>query len=171
MNSVKKISTLALSLLLTFALSAQDKSTRPSPPDQVSSTINGTKVTIDYSQPSKKGRTIFGDLVAYGKVWRTGANESSWIEVSNDVKIEGKTLPAGKYGLFSIPGEDEWTIIFNSKWDGWGGYQYKEDNDVLRVKVRASSTDNVTEKFTIMIEDSGNVVMAWDQTKVSFGIQ
>lgn len=172
MKSQKVASLLVLSLLLAFSAIAQkDKSKRKSPPAQVSKEINGTKITIDYSQPSKRGREIFGALEEYGKVWRTGANESSWIEVSKDVEVEGKKLAAGKYGLFSIPGEDEWTIIFNKKWDGWGAYEYKEAEDVLRVKVKSSNVDEVVEQFTIKIENSGDVIMAWDQTKVEFSIR
>ena len=149
----------------------KDKSQRKSPPAQVTQDIGGTTVTIDYSRPSKRGRDIFGGLEEYGKVWRTGANESSWIEVSKDVSVEGKTLPAGKYGLFSIPGEDEWTIIFNKKWDGWGAYEYKEEDDVLRVKVAPSTTDEVVEMLTMDVTSNGNVSIAWDQTKVEFKIK
>lgn len=172
MKSLKSLSLLVLAMFVAFSTTAQkDKSKRPSPPAQVSKSINGTTVTIDYSQPSKRGREIFGGLEKYGKVWRTGANESSWIEISSDVKVEGKTLAAGKYGLFTIPGEDEWTIIFNKKWDGWGAYEYSKDDDVLRVTVASKSTDEVVERFTINIEDSGDVTLAWDKTEVGFSIR
>jgi hypothetical protein len=172
MRSLKTISFLALSLMMLFTATAQkDKSKRPSPPAQVSQEVNGAKITIDYSKPSKKGREIFGALEKYGKVWRTGANESTWIEVSKDVKVEGKTLPAGKYGLFTIPGEEEWVIIFNKKWDGWGAYEYKDSDDVLRVTVKSSTVDTVVEAFGIDIEESGDVILAWDQTKVAFSIR
>ncbi|WP_420316749.1 DUF2911 domain-containing protein [Ekhidna sp.] len=172
MKSLKAVLLLTLTFIFAFSVNAQkDKSKRPSPPAQVSKEVNGTKITIDYSRPSKKGREIFGGLEKYGKVWRTGANESTWVEVSKEVKVEGKALPAGKYGLFTIPGEDEWTIIFNKKWDGWGAYEYIEADDVLRVTVNSSSTDAVVEQFTIDIEDSGDVILAWDQTKVEFSIR
>ena len=172
MKFLKPIAFLALSLLVVFTTTAQkDKSKRKSPPAQVTEQINGSKVTIDYSRPSKKGREIFGGLQAYGKVWRTGANESTWIELSEDVEVQGQKLAAGKYGLFTIPGEDKWTIIFNSKWDGWGAYEYKEANDVLRVSVETSTTDDVVEMFTIDIEKSGDVVMSWDKTQVTFAIR
>ncbi|MCP4457476.1 MAG: DUF2911 domain-containing protein [Cytophagales bacterium] len=148
---------------------AQSKSSRPSPPDQVSASIGNAKVTIDYSQPSAKGRDIFGGLVPYGKVWRTGANENTWIEVTTDVTIQGKKLAKGKYGLFSIPGKDEWTIIFNSVSNEWGDYAYSASNDVLRVKAKSSKT-KATEKFTISISGS-TVTLAWDETKVEFEIK
>ena len=172
MKSLKSLSLLALAMLVAFSTTAQkDKSKRPSPPAQVTKSINGTDVTIDYSQPSKRGREIFGGLEKYGKVWRTGANESSWIELSGDVKVEGKALAAGKYGLFTIPGEKEWTIIFNKKWDGWGAYEYSQDDDVLRVTVPSSTLDEVVEQFTINIADSGDVTLAWDKTQVSFAVE
>lgn len=172
MKSLKSLLVLSLSLVIVFAANAQkDKSKRPSPPAQVSKKINGTTVTIDYSQPSKRGRDIFGGLEEYGKVWRTGANESTWIEVSEDLLVEGETLPAGKYGVFSIPGEDEWTIIFNKKWDGWGAYEYSADNDVLRVKVEPVTLDEVVEVFNINLDQNGEVVIAWDLTQVKFTIE
>lgn len=171
MKHLKFFSMVAMSSLIAFAADAQkDKSKRPSPPAQVSEQVGDATITIDYSRPSKRGRKIFGGLEKYGKVWRTGANESSWIEISKDVKVEGEKLAAGKYGLFTIPGEDEWTIIFNKQWDGWGAYKYKESDDVLRVKVKPSSDEEVTELFTIEIEKDGDVVLAWDQTKVAFSI-
>ena len=172
MKTLKIASLFTLSLMLVFSASAQkDKSKRPSPPAQVSQEIDGTKITVDYSRPSKRGREIFGSLEEYGKVWRTGANESTWIEVSDDVEVEGKKLAAGKYGLFTIPGKDEWTIIFNKKWDGWGAYEYKEADDVLRVKVEPVAMDGIVETFTIDIADNGDVSLAWDQTQVTFSIR
>ncbi|MEM6643904.1 MAG: DUF2911 domain-containing protein [Bacteroidota bacterium] len=172
MKSLKIIPVFTIVIAMTLSAAAQkDKSKRPSPPVQVSKSVNGTTVTIDYSQPSKRGREIFGGLEKYGKVWRTGANETSWIQVSKDVKVEGKKLPAGKYGLFTIPEKEEWTIIFNKKWDGWGAYEYSKEDDVLRVTVPSNSTDEIVERFTIDIADSGEVSMAWDQTQVSFSLK
>ena len=171
MKTLRIASIFTLSLMLVFAASAQkDKSKRKSPPAQVSQEVNGATVTIDYSQPSKKGREVFGGLVAHGKVWRTGGNESSWIELSSDLKEEGESLAAGKCRLFTIPGEDEWTIIFNKKWDGWGAYEYNQSDDVLRVKVKPASLDGVVEMFTVEISEDGNVTMAWDKTQVTFAI-
>ena len=143
----KRISFIAslLILLIGFNASAQhsssgDKSKRPSPPAKVSETLsNGTMVSVDYSQPSLKGRVIGKDLAVYGKLWRTGANEATVFEISKDVKINGKALAAGKYGLFTIPGENEWTIIFNKTWDKWGETDYKEADDALRIMVKGSS--------------------------------
>ncbi len=157
----------ALLLQLPVAL-AQDKSNRPSPPAQVSASLDGLEVTIDYSRPSAKGRQIFGGLESYGKVWRTGANETTWIALSQDSKVNGQSLTKGKYGLFTIPGEEKWTIIFNKDWEGWGAFRYNQDNDVLRIEVDADNDAPMTEQFTIGISEQGEVSLAWDKTAVSF---
>jgi len=103
---------------------AQEKSERASPPAEATATIGETTITINYSQPAVKGRTIWGDLVPYNKIWRAGANETTTFEVSNDVSIDGKTLAAGKYGLYVIPMENEWTIILNTG-IGWVAHSTK----------------------------------------------
>src|SRR5215471_15352740 len=128
------------SILFLFAFVAmnaqQDKSKRPSPPDSVyATTKNGTAISISYSQPSVKGRTIGSDLEPMpGQVWRTGANEATVFEADKDVKVEGKSLPAGKYGLFTIMDGNEWTIILNKTWNKWGAFNYQEADDYMRVK-------------------------------------
>lgn len=157
--------------LTLHACGQQDKSKRPSPPAVVTETIqSGAVVTIDYSQPSLKGRTIGTDLATYGKVWRTGANEATIFEVSQDVKIEGNDLPAGKYSLYSIPGETEWVFIFNKTWKQWGT-QYKEADDALRVKVKSASTDTPVEMMTFSISKEGTVSLMWGNVKVGFSVQ
>ncbi|MBV6646794.1 MAG: DUF2911 domain-containing protein [Cyclobacteriaceae bacterium] len=171
---MNKLNLTAIALIILVATASQvmaqnGKSKRPSPPAQVSASVDGTTVTVDYSRPSVKGRTIFGDLVPFSKVWRTGANESSWIEVSSDVKIEGQKLAKGKYGLFTIPGKDEWTIIFNSVSNKWGAYSYDDSKDVLRVKVKPESAD-FTEQFTVSADDNGAVTLSWEKTLVTFNI-
>ena len=159
-----------------FAISAcgqQDKSKRPSPPAQVTQKItSGATLTIDYSQPSVKGRTIGKDLEPMaGKVWRTGANEATVFETDKDIKVEGKDLPAGKYGLFSIMNEDgSWTIIFNKTWKQWGAFSYKEADDALRVQVKGGTGD-FSEKMNFMIDPSGKVSFAWGDKLVSFMVQ
>jgi hypothetical protein len=165
-------------LLFAFAVAfavtgvAQDKSNRPSPPAQVSAMINGTKVSIDYSQPSLKGRDFGSDsFIPFGKIWRNGANEATWIEVSEEVQINGETLPKGKYGFFVIPDESEWTLIFNSVWDQWGAYNYDESKDVLRVKATSVSVDSPFEKYTILLESSGETSLNWGDFQVRFNIK
>jgi hypothetical protein len=155
-----------LALMFSVAVVAQEKPA--SPPAKAEGTIDGIKVTVDYSQPSAKGRKIMGELVPYGKVWRTGANATTSIEFGSDVKIEGKALAKGKYGLFTIPGENEWTIIINKQATG-SPYDYSDKKDVLRVTVKPGKAANFVETFTVSVEKS-NVVLAWENTSVSFKV-
>jgi hypothetical protein len=163
----------AVLLISLVACGQLDKSKRPSPPAKVETALsNGTLVSIDYSQPSVKGRTIGKDLEPMdGKVWRAGANEATVFEISKDVKIEDKALPAGKYGLFMIMNGDEWTIIFNKTWNQWGAFNYKEADDALRVKVKAERAKDFTEKMTYTIEKNGKVTLLWGDKRVEFKIK
>ncbi len=148
---------------------AQDKNSRPSPPAKVTvTTSKGATISVDYSQPSVKGRTIGKEIAPFGKVWRTGANEATVFEINKDVKINGKTLKAGKYGLYSIPGEKDWTIIFNNKSTLWGDDGYSESDDALRLVTPAGKPTAFTEKMTFAIEKSGKVSLMWGNTMVSF---
>lgn len=165
---MKKLLLLALFTVASLVSNAQ--ATKPSPDATASGMIGATKITVKYAQPGVKGRNVWaGDLAPYGKVWRTGANGATVIELDKDAKVEGKSLKAGKYLLFSIPGEKEWIIIF-SKYDAkaWGAYDYKEANDVLRVTV-PSKANEMTERFTIAVEKS-SVSLAWDKAKVAFAV-
>ena len=166
----------ALVIALLFSNSiAQERDnseTRVSPNAAVSQTIGTTVVTITYSRPSVKGREVFGGLEAYGEVWRTGANESTAITFSDNVTIEGEEVEAGTYSLYSIPGEDEWTIILNSKLS-WGT-QYDQDNDVLRVNttpVEAEKREQFMIYFENVTDSSAECVLHWDTTKVPFTIE
>jgi hypothetical protein len=163
---------LVLTLVSVFFFSnlqAQEK--RASPLVKASAEVNGTQINIEYGQPSKKGRAIFGDLVPYGKVWRTGANEATVIEFSEDVTINGQVVKAGKYALFTIPGEEEWTIILNKVWNQWGAYNYDASKDVISFKVAVETKSEVTEAFTITISKKGLVELYWDKTGVEFKIE
>lgn len=156
---------------LSFAVSAQeDKAKRPSPPATASGTINGKSVTINYGQPSIKGREVWGKLVPYGEVWRAGANEATTIEFSKDVLIEGKALPAGKYGFFTIPGANEWTIIFNKVPNQWGAFKYDAAQDALRVTVKPKKAKAFSEKLWYAV-NKNSVTLAWENTEVAFGIK
>lgn len=172
---MKKIfSLLAMSGLLFTSLGAcaqQDKSKRPSPPASVTESISsGATITIDYSQPSLKGREIGKDLEPKpGKVWRAGANEKTWIEFSKDVTIEGKALAAGKYSLFMLVNESKATVIFNKKWEGWGT-QYAEADDALRVDVTAGKSGTSVEKLVYTISNKGVVSLAWGTMKIDFTV-
>lgn len=163
-------------LVLFISVSAcaqQDKATRPSPPAQVKETIaSGAVISIDYSQPSVKGRTIGKDLEPMeGKVWRTGANEATVFETSKDITVEGQALPAGKYALFTIKNGDEWTIIFNKTWKQWGAYSYKDADDALRVKVKGGASATDAEKMTFAIDKSGTVTLSWSDVGFSFQVK
>jgi hypothetical protein len=170
------------SILLFIAVSAitivasgqdDDKSKRPSPPAKVSgSTKDGAMITIDYSQPSVKGRTIGKDLEPLpGKVWRTGANEATVFEVNKDVKVEGHALPAGKYGLFTIADGKDWTIIFNKTWKQWGAFTYKEADDVFRFNVKADKKSSFAEKMKFDVDKEGKVTLLWGNEKVDFKVK
>jgi len=164
---------IATTTLFLSATAQEDKSKRPSPPATATQTLeDGTVVTIHYSQPSVKGRTIGKDLEPKeGKVWRTGANEATTFEVSQDVEVNDQKLPAGKYALFTIDNGKEWTIIFNKTWNQWGAYDYKEADDVLRVKTNAGTAKEFAEKLTFNISKDGKVVLLWGNKKVDFKVK
>jgi hypothetical protein len=160
---------LVFALIQITSVSAQDK--KPlSPKETVKAKAGGANVEIVYSRPSARGRTMLGGNEPYGQVWRTGANEATTIEFDKAVKIEGKDLPAGKYALFTIPGEKEWTIIFNKEHKQWGAYNYKEKEDALRVTVPAKKTKSFVETFTVGVEKD-EVTMAWENAEASFKVK
>jgi len=150
--------------------SAVDKSQRPSPPVSISSTINDLNLTLDYSSPSVKGRTIWGDLVSYDQVWRTGANEANVFSVDQDVMVNGEKLPSGKYALFTIPAEGEWTVIFNKVYDQWGAFNYDEAEDALRITVQPTSLDEPQERLSFDVKDDGTIAFAWGNLSFSFKV-
>lgn len=167
------ISFIAVATIVFSALNvnAQDKSKRPSPPDKVTvKTSKGETISVDYSQPSVKGRTIGKEIAPYGKIWRTGANEATVFQINKDVKINGKTLKAGKYGLYTIPGEEKWTIIFNNKSTLWGDEGYSDSDDALRLVTPVAKPASFTEKMTFAIEKYGKVSLMWGDTMVSFKV-
>ena len=173
---MKKIISIALATTLflsSTAMAQADKSKRPSPPAVVTKTIKGgTVVTIDYSRPSVKGRTIGKDLEPKdGMVWRTGANEATVFKVSTDVKVEGENLPKGKYALFTLVNGEEWTIIFNKTSTQWGAYEYKESEDALRVRGKAVKAEKFYEQLTFTIGKNGQVSLMWGDTRVNFMVK
>lgn len=144
-----------------------------SPEVHTSKTIDQTQVGIVYSSPSKKGRIIFGDLVPYGKVWRTGANEATVFSTTKDLKIAGKVLKAGEYSLWTIPNADSWEVIFNSEIPGWGvdfdtQAQQESEFDVLRAEFPVETTDMVKESFEIAIDEEPSALcFSWDNVRVN----
>jgi len=158
-----------LALVTTVsALVAQDKPS--SPQATVEGKVGSANVKIVYCQPSARGRKIMGGLVPYGEVWRTGANDATTIEFDKAVKIEGKDVAAGKYSLFTIPGENEWTIIINKDAKQWGAFKYKQESDVLRVMVKPAKTPAMVETFNISL-GKDEVLMKWENTAVAFKVK
>lgn len=141
-----------------------------SPMKQLTTTMGEKEIAITYGSPSVKGRTIFGDLVPYGQVWRTGANEATTFTTNANLEIGGKTLPAGTYGLFTIPEKEDWTIIFNETSEQWGSYDYDESKDVLRTSAKSSKDSPVSETMEFMVEDD-QIILAWDKVKVPFAVK
>lgn len=154
----------------------EDGEKKPLSPRTASmSNISDNHVHIDYGSPSKRGRMIFGGLVGYGTVWATGAHKATWIDFGKDVIISEVEIQAGKYGLFTIPGETEWTIIISKDWDMHLADDYNEANDVVRVNAPVQKLDEVVESLTFEITEtdtnSGQITIKWDQTAVSFEIE
>lgn len=167
---------LAIAALLFFTSETATAQKFPpldkSPMDIASFPARGSNkaIKVVYSRPQKKGRDIFGGLEAFGKVWRTGANEATEITFYQNTTLGGKAIKAGTYSLFTIPEKDKWTIILNSGLNEWGAYEYKESEDVLRYEVPVQKTASTVEVFSIVFEktDNGaNMILAWDNTMVS----
>lgn len=156
---------------------AQIDMPQASPKAKLETRVGLTDVELLYSRPGLKGRDkkIFGDLIPYGKVWRTGANESTKITFSEEVNVKGEPLPAGTYALYTIPGENEWTIIFSNKLDLWGDMGYSEEDDALRVQVKPTAIANPQETFTIdfnnYTSNSADLTILWDNTLVSIPVE
>lgn len=162
------IALLLIGILGTSQLNAQN---RVSPLDSVKFKYENLEVEVIYSRPFLKGREFGKDIVPFGKLWRTGANEATTFSINSDVLIEGNKLNAGKYSLYTIPGEKETVIIFNKEWDQWGTL-YNQEKDALRVTVPTYETNIPTEQFTIDIdEDTGNACLAWGEILFHFKIQ
>ncbi|MEI9946009.1 MAG: DUF2911 domain-containing protein [Chitinophagaceae bacterium] len=148
---------------------------RPSPAATATGKVKDATITITYSSPAVKERKIWGGLVPYDKVWRAGANQATIFETDKDIKVEGKTLAAGKYSLYALPGEKEWTIIFNSATGQWGinrDGSTTEDpaKDVLRVNVTPEKAASFTESLTYTVDSKG-VALIWENLKVPVKVQ
>ncbi|HRO48354.1 DUF2911 domain-containing protein [Agriterribacter sp.] len=168
---MKKIFLLAaFSTVICFAEAQQLKTPAASPSQTVKQEFGLSAVELSYSRPAVKGRTIFGDLVPYGKVWRTGANAATTISFGDDVTFGGKKIPAGKYGLLTIPNASEWTVILTKQLNVTSPSAYKEDQDVARVKVNAVDLPFPLESFLISFDNilpsSMNMIIGWDRTVI-----
>jgi hypothetical protein len=161
--------------MIKFVDSFRDKSKRESPQATATTSVGGATISVEYGQPVKKGREIFGALVPFGEVWRTGANEATEISLSKDVQIAGKTLKAGRYMLCTIPERDKWTVIFNNTLGQWDAFFYNASDDALRVSVPAAPSDSIVENLTIAFEaaqqlNETGLTIAWDKTKITVPI-
>ena len=169
---MKKILFLFALLLSTLTFQSQIVAPQPSPKCVLNQMVGLTDVEVEYSRPGLKGRNIFGDLVPFGKVWRTGANSNSTISFSEDVVIDGKTLKKGKYALFTIPKVESWEVIFYSKTDNWGNPEVWNESDVaLKAAVVPQILNRNVENFTIDINNLDNnfgyLNISWEKTSVS----
>lgn len=135
----------------------------------------GAPVTVKvvYGRPQKKGRTIFGALVPYDKIWRTGANEATEVTFYKEAEFGGKKVPVGTYVMYSIPGENEWTVILNKNLNVWGAYQYKQETDLLRFKVKSTQAEESLEAFSIAFDNGENkaMVLGWGKTRVAIPLK
>src|SRR6201998_1104593 len=170
----KLIAVSALLILFTAAAFAQMGGGRPSPPASATCDLGGGKtIKTAYSSPRMKGRKIYGDLVPFGKVWRTGANEATTFVTSSDVVIGGKTVSAGSYTLFTVPNADKWTLIINKKTGEWGiPYKYESD-ELARVDMKVSKLPSPVENFTIAYDKAGSsctLRIDWETTRASVDI-
>jgi len=143
-----------------------------SPHTSAMTMVGDAHVHIDYSSPGVRKRVVFGGLLAYNEVWQAGAHMATWLETNKDLLIDGKTLPAGKYGFFVIPSKDEWTVIFNSNWDQHGKDEYDSKDDILRFKVSPVISDEVTEHLVYKVlrkgENNGEISMSWEKISIQF---
>src|SRR6202041_1701121 len=163
-----------LILVFTTAAFAQTGKSRPSPAASAACDLGGGKtIKTDYSSPRMKGRKVYGELVPFGEVWRTGANEATTFVTSSDLSVGGKTVPAGSYTIFTVPAADKWTLIINKKTGEWGiPYKYESD-ELARVDMKVSKLPSPVENFTISYEKSGNgctMHIDWENTRASVDI-
>lgn len=167
---MKKIFTLLCTAVLSFGclFSYAQLTPQPSSTANITQTFGLGKITLIYSRPDVKGRKIFGGMEPYGTVWRTGANSATVIKFSDEVTLEGKKVPAGEYGLFSIPGENEWTIILSKQPNQWGAYSYKASDDFLRFTVKtghlAALTETMTLEFSDITPTTCQLQMRWEHS-------
>jgi len=173
---MKRIALAAVLITAALPLAAQQaplRTPRPSQKQIITQTVGVTDITINYSRPGVKGRAIWGALVPYDKVWRTGANEATTIQFSDDVTVNGEKLPKGTYSLHTIPSQNEWTIIFNKVADQWGSYSYDEKSDALRVKAKPEKADFrewLSYEFPQISADQATIAIRWENLSVPFTV-
>jgi hypothetical protein len=171
---MKAIAIAAVSIAtLSLATAAHAEDKRASPHADVTAVVAGKKISVSYGRPFKKGRAIFGDLVPWGKVWRTGADEATTFTTEADVVIGGLKVPKGEYALFTIPAEKQWTLVVNKTAKQWGAFKHDPAQDLGRVPMTVGSAARPVEQFTIELVPAGKQVtlkMSWDKTVASVAI-
>jgi hypothetical protein len=173
--SIRTFSYLLLVLIASSAMAQEALTPKPSPLALIKMRYKDAYVRITYSQPHKNGRDIFGSLVPYGQVWRTGANDATELTTTKDILIGEKQLKAGTYSIFTIPEKDKWTIIVNSDLGLWGSYNYNEKLDVIRFEVPVKKADDVVyEPFTMKFEQKNelaDLLIMWDNVRVTIPVK
>ena len=143
-------------------------------PSETSKQVGNAMIKIAYTAPAVRGRVIWGELVPYDKIWVTGAHNATSLEVGKDFRVGNKTIPAGKYALFTIPGREEWTVILNKNWNQHQADNYKESEDLVRLKVEPQTTGQVVERLKYEIDQTGertaDVIISWEKIRVPFSI-
>lgn len=168
MKFTAKIAMLLVAVFITSVSSAQDK--KPSSPAATAKgIINGSEITINYSSPFVKGRTIWGELVPYGKVWRAGANAPTTIETNKDLKVEGQALPKGKYAIYVIPEKDAATVIFG-KDAKMSAYDYDQSKDQVRVKVKTKKSAKMNESLVYTV-NKNNITLSWENLDIPVSVK
>lgn len=169
--TMKSIAALLFVATVSFSAAAQEAKVVASPAMSTTGKIKDATVTINYGSPAVKGRTIWGGLEKYDAVWRAGANDATTFETDKDLKIEGKTLPAGKYSFFLLPRESgTWTAIFNKEPKQWGAFKYEQAKDQLRVDVKVKPLKDTQERLVYKINDKG-FVLEWDKISVPVAVK
>lgn len=167
---MKKLLIAISALIISAPAFSQLTIPRASPTQKFEQEFGTSKIIIEYSRPGVKGRTIYGGLVPFDSIWRTGANSSTKIYFGDDVMVEGKSVPAGKYALYTIPGKQSWTMILSKDTSLWGAFGYKKENDLIRVNVKPQSLPFSMETFTIDISNikpnACDIDLVWDKTFV-----
>ena len=176
---IKYLSLILICFALLLSCTNQSDSTtenaRKSPIAISAVQLGNTYIKVVYGQPQKRGREIFGNLVPYGEVWRTGANEATEMTLTGDIEMNGNLVEAGTYSLFSIPEEEKWTIILNNELGQWGAFNYDETNDYLRFEVPTKYSETVVESFTITFTEVSGMetimTLSWNQTQVDIPVR
>lgn len=163
MKIQKLILAFSIPLFFAMAVQAQDK---PSPAQTAEGQVAGAKITINYSSPAVKGRTVWGDLVPFGKIWRAGANDATTFTTSKDIMVEGQKLPAGTYSFFIIPRESQSTFVFNKVAKQWGSYTYDEKQDILRVNVTSQENTTLEERLVYEVK-ADSFEIRWEYGKAA----